>query len=625
MPHPLALFSLAPIGERARDVVMNPSNKHLVSELQREEGGEVELVLSIGHVGSLSSKTTLATLGRTGDVFVEGSGISKIQCSFEIDYITKVVMFYDRSHGLTTQVFGEKCTPFEYGRARKVVVNQTFNTIIGMGGVHRDHVQFELVWHTDDSAQTIDHLRRRETIILEENPRLARTIYAADTVLQSQRDTRIHTPGPRQPTLRFQLFDNLGAGQFGEVFKAINLDSGTFIAVKILKKPAAASEEWRMCLRSLKREVENLATVNHPHIVDYIGSEDWDGLEPKIFMGLKEGTLYSLIKGESFTSLDDLSLSVFNHMLQALDYLASKGMVHRDLKPENILYVVDKDGQYNFQLGDFGFSNYANMAATYVGSPLYMAPELGSGGEQTHKLDVWSLYVTMLWTLDTCGFREKSKHFKGPKAAQDTILRIAAEEATVCRISPMARINPKERASAAQMLLDYFEGVGLSTPRTAIPPLLNDPPRPSDEAPTTVNATTIMPAQPTIPVQGPITQREQIPLIRRMTERPAAPRLALPWFASPRPASPGHIDRAGRGYLRAGGSQRNANQAANQSRINKPRTRQPRLRQPFSPATENRIERMIRPRVLTGFQIPGAFPLETDDAAGEPSKIPFFT
>jgi hypothetical protein len=66
--------------------------------------------------------TTLATLGRNGDVFVEaGSSISKMARSNEP--ITKVVMFDDKSRNQTSQ----------YGRTRKVVVQHDANTIIGMG------------------------------------------------------------------------------------------------------------------------------------------------------------------------------------------------------------------------------------------------------------------------------------------------------------------------------------------------------------------------------------------------------------------------------------------------------------------------------------------------------------
>ncbi len=265
-PHPLALFSLAPINERAKAVVAHPINDPFVSTL--DDGTHA---LDIGHIKK-SCNTTLVTLGRgDADIFVEGSSIAKIQCSFEIDLDTNVVMFYDRSHGQTTQVYGERATPFEYGRLRKVVVQKMLNSIIGMGGEGRDLVQFKLEWH-QNPVQTMDKIRNRQNISLgyEENPRFARTIIdEADTVLPSQRGTRIHTPGTRQLKMRYvTIGDMLGAGQFGEVYKAVDVDSGKLMAVKILELPDGATrkqrDDWKESVYyALKREVENLAKINH--------------------------------------------------------------------------------------------------------------------------------------------------------------------------------------------------------------------------------------------------------------------------------------------------------------------------------------------------------------------------
>ena len=185
-------------------------------------------------------------------------------------------------------------------------------------------------------------------------------------------------------------------------------------------------------------------------------------------MGLKEGTLQSLIGGWE-ASVTDLAHSLFHQMLQALDCLAVNGIVHRDVKPENILYVSRPNAQYRFQLGDFGLSNRAISAATFAGSPLYMAPEMFQKGPQTHKVDVWSLFVTMLWTLDVKGFRRKSERFK---TLEEVHKEVATAASGVEIIREMAEINPEERASAAQMLVKCFDGGGLTTLRSQVPALL---------------------------------------------------------------------------------------------------------------------------------------------------------
>jgi hypothetical protein len=99
-PHPLALFSLRPFeNERAERLVSHPNNDHNASTLSNGA-----LALDVGfHLRGKSSKT-LATLGRgvNADIYVEGSGISRVQFSFEIDLDTGVVMLYNRSFANST-------------------------------------------------------------------------------------------------------------------------------------------------------------------------------------------------------------------------------------------------------------------------------------------------------------------------------------------------------------------------------------------------------------------------------------------------------------------------------------------------------------------------------------------
>ena len=59
--------------------------------------------------------------------------------------------------------------------------------------------------------------------------------------------------------------DRLGSGQFGDVYKVVDVDSWKFMAVKILRRPARISEqgEWRKTLRhALKREVKTISQIS---------------------------------------------------------------------------------------------------------------------------------------------------------------------------------------------------------------------------------------------------------------------------------------------------------------------------------------------------------------------------
>lgn len=161
------------------------------------------------------------------------------------------------------------------------------------------------------------------------------------------------------------------------------------------------------------------------------------------------------------------------------------------MKPENILYVSQPGGQCQFQLGDFGLCNLVVDAATFVGSRLYMAPEMFHKGGQTSKVDVWSLFVTMLWTLNVGEFRESCEQFKSVEDAQEAVCAVSKMD-IVSKIREMAIVNPEKRASAAQMLVKCYNGGGLTTPRSQVPALTSSP------SPAIAPARTPAPAPPAL-------------------------------------------------------------------------------------------------------------------------------
>lgn len=252
MSDPRVLFSLVPLGERAIEVVNDSINEGFVSYL----GGHA--VLDIGRCLSKSGGTTLATLGRDGDIAVRGSSISRIQCSFEINSSDNIVMFVDRSRTQSSQVFGDNATPFEYPRDRQIAVLPGVNNIIGMGGVGRDLVLFHLQWNTSSPHEAMERVKNMPTF--DVNWRLVQTMIN-EPIFPSQRATRIHTSRPCLPKMRTVNLGRLGAGAFGEVDKVVDLDSGRLMAAKSLKQSPAGSED--SLFMQLKREVENLAKLSH--------------------------------------------------------------------------------------------------------------------------------------------------------------------------------------------------------------------------------------------------------------------------------------------------------------------------------------------------------------------------
>jgi serine/threonine protein kinase len=101
-------------------------------------------------------------------------------------------------------------------------------------------------------------------------------------------------------------------------------------------------------------------------------------------MSAADRSLYSFLeekrsKGTKMTN--EQIIHVSRHMISTLHYLYRKQIIHRDIKPENILF---KDIFSNpiFSLANFGFSKEIDSKVTFVGTLLYWAPEVCSGGQQ---------------------------------------------------------------------------------------------------------------------------------------------------------------------------------------------------------------------------------------------------
>lgn len=269
-------------------------------------------------------------------------------------------------------------------------------------------------------------------------------------------------------------------------------------------------------------------------------------LKPKLFMALCTGSLRELANEQQRELRADAvswQWQALEQMLRALDYLTTLNLCHRDVKPENILYNEGgTSGRYRFQLADFGLAKNLDLARgrTYCGTHWYLAPELLFTEDQNPKMDVLSLFATMLDVLPAYDFppRATCSVSQVHKIVQD----FAKEPGETSYLKPMAAFNPDDRASAAQMLVALFEGRGLTTPRTEVPELKLQLITPGDSAPDGQQpGETWAPAQQPLEVPELIeSKRHDLKVVRRgmMARAPGNPnRVVKPELKRGRPVS----------------------------------------------------------------------------------------
>lgn len=134
--------------------------------------------------------------------------------------------------------------------------------------------------------------------------------------------------------------------------------------------------------------------LRHPHIVRFLESFIYNG-SLFVVMSYESGGdldgLFHYLTQSHRTPTTHTLLLWFVQLLEALVYCHDHHVIHRDIKPSNILVSEDTKVLY---LGDFGSAktlSTSNVTSTFVGSPMWISPEVLLGTSYSYATDVWSM------------------------------------------------------------------------------------------------------------------------------------------------------------------------------------------------------------------------------------------
>ncbi|KAK7218399.1 hypothetical protein V2G26_006402 [Clonostachys chloroleuca] len=440
-PNQRTLFHLIPLNDEAEETLTCPKNKKYVS---RNEG---QLGLEIGfHVPDIPSDYVITRLGRSQDLILDKDHISSVHLVFELHPFSFDLLLRSRSRS----VENIRIAPLHIEDAECVADSY----VINYGQQYRiliEPYEFQLKWlATNVASPDKAHYYRNKT--LEEYQ--VSVLHSKD-VNARQKATAVKMPAPEswydtrvQPVKNSEIHEVpgsrvfLGARTFGTVHRALE-QSGYAIAVKEIEvRPGADPERLR---RMIHREVKIMASYTHTHIIEFLGMDDCLTDRVKIYMPLRDGNAKSLAEKVGFFSRQ-LVDQVFHEMLQALDFLACSNVCHRDVKPENILYSTLGKGIYRFQLADFGLASHAKPGTL--------------GYTQSPKMDIWSLAVTLIELDSSIQFPPTDYE---PSLGTFSDVRKVVKAENNPFLASMAVIDPGQRASAADLLINHFNGVGLTS------------------------------------------------------------------------------------------------------------------------------------------------------------------
>jgi serine/threonine protein kinase len=197
----------------------------------------------------------------------------------------------------------------------------------------------------------------------------------------------------------------LGQGGMGVTYKAIDTRLDRPVALKLIAADLLKSSKAR---QRFLREAKAAAKIVHPNVAT-------------VFQFGEEGDAYfyamEFLEGEDLERFIDhhgplsprVALVVTRQIAQALEAAQSHQLIHRDIKPGNIMTRVNRFGELEVKLIDFGLARLADptdsdagqitRSQDFVGSPAFASPEqCEMHGNLDTRSDIYSLGVT-LWYL----------------------------------------------------------------------------------------------------------------------------------------------------------------------------------------------------------------------------------
>ena len=191
----------------------------------------------------------------------------------------------------------------------------------------------------------------------------------------------------------------VGSGAMGDVYRGFRCKNGAPVAIKRVKDAYANSK----MIRERARQEASLA-FRHPNLVEMVGYCEYAPDSGPIFM------ISNFVQGENIdvfvkklanspNRVEKICNAMYS-VLDALDYVHSRGVIHRDIKPSNIM--VENDS--NIRLMDLGIArmNGGNKfsAFGFIGTPEYSAPEQitreqnGTSVQINATTDIYALGIT---------------------------------------------------------------------------------------------------------------------------------------------------------------------------------------------------------------------------------------
>lgn len=238
---------------------------------------------------------------------------------------------------------------------------------------------------------------------------------------------------------QYEIDSILGQGGMGAVYKGRQGALERPVAIKVLPETLIDGDEDHQYIERFKLEARAMANLDHPAIISVYDFGQTSAGQLYFVMEFIDGMDIEQYIHASGGKVDpEHAIAIVSHILDALDYAHSKGIVHRDIKPANVL--INTEGKV--KIADFGLAKEfggeaaANSGLTMtnmaMGTPDYIAPEaLEIDQVPDHRADLYAvgvmLYKMLTGKLPRGMFKMPSEEIPGLDERFDEVIAHAME------------------------------------------------------------------------------------------------------------------------------------------------------------------------------------------------------
>jgi serine/threonine protein kinase len=276
----------------------------------------------------------------------------------------------------------------------------------------------------------------------------------------------------------FQVFELLGKGAAGSVYKARQDSTGQLVALKFLQTDGGHNTLLRQRqVARFQRETHLCAQLHHPHIVRLL-DQTHTGLQqlvavyefvPGITLRdwlLQHGAMAAPVAGE-----------IMAQLLDALACAHAMGIVHRDLKPQNIM-LSETGASLQTKILDFGIATLVpemqrenwlmpDTLKDAIGTPSYCAPEQLRGEAATARSDLYAwglLFLECLTGKPAISGATLAETFHKQLSPQEIHLPLPLRHHPLgVLLRRVLQKDSRERAVDARSLYDELKTMNLSS------------------------------------------------------------------------------------------------------------------------------------------------------------------